>query len=194
MIEKNIVWQSNKVSYENRCKHNNQKGLTVWFTGLSGAGKSTIAVELEKALFIQGVNSCLLDGDNLRHGINSDLGFTKSDRIENNRRIAEIAKILCNNSIIALVATISPFESIRQKARSIIGADRFVEVYVKATLDDCIKRNTKGFYSKSIENFTGVSSPYEVPVHPNVIIDTEKYSIEECTNQILDYINTIMNF
>jgi len=191
-IKKNIVWQDVKVKYEDRCKNLKQKGVVVWFTGLSGSGKSTIAVEVEKRLYEKGFATYLLDGDNVRHGLNFDLGFSEEDREENLRRISEVSALFKDAGLITLVSFISPFKKSRQYAREKIGSDSFIEVYVRADVETCAKRDPKGLYEKAkkgtIKEFTGVSSPYEEPEKPDVLIDTSELSIEECTQKVLDAI------
>lgn len=184
----NVVWQNNKVSYEQRCRVLEQKGIVVWFTGLSGAGKSTIAIEVEKYLNENNKAVYLLDGDNLRYGINSDLGFTDSDRNENIRRIIEISLLFKDAGIITLVSVISPFEEMRKLAKQKIGDKNFIEVYVKADINICRERDPKGLYKKNINNFTGVTSSYEIPLNPDIILDTEKLSVEKCKEQIIKLI------
>jgi bifunctional enzyme CysN/CysC len=177
-------------------KHRNiilgQKGLVVWFTGLSGSGKSTLAVEVEKALVSSGRIAYRLDGDNIRHGLNSDLGFTAEEREENIRRIAEVSVLFKDAGIITLVSFISPRRVMREKARALIQDGMFLEVYVKASLNACIKRDTKGLYRKaldgSIKDFTGVSAPYEEPYEPDILLDTEKMDISECTELLVEKI------
>lgn len=189
----NIVWSDGKVTYEDRCKNLGQNGIVIWLTGLSGAGKSTIAIELEKELVKQRKAVYRLDGDNVRHGLNSDLGFSKEDRNENIRRVAEVSALFKEAGIITLVSFISPYKSMRDFARKKIGKESFVEVYVKADIKICAKRDPKGLYIKAkngeIENFTGISSPYEKPENPEIAIDTEKLSIEESVQCILKYLN-----
>ena len=193
MANENIVWQNNKVSYEERCKILGQKGLVVWFTGLSGSGKSTIAVEVEKMLAEAGKAVYLLDGDNIRTGINSDLGFSDEDRNENIRRISEIAALFRDAGIITLVSFISPFREMRAFARERAGEGNFIEVYVSTSLETCQKRDPKGLYKKQIGNFTGISSPYEPPEHAEIVLDTENYSAIECAKQVVDYIREKMD-
>ena len=154
----NVIWQKNKVSYEDRCRVLGQQGKVVWFTGLSGSGKSTIAVELEKMLNEAGKAVYLLDGDNIRCGINSDLGFSDEDRNENIRRIGEIAALFRDAGIITLVSFISPFREMRRVARERAGEGNFVEVYVNTDLQTCMERDPKGLYKKQIKNFTGKDS------------------------------------
>ena len=184
----NVVWQQNKVSYEERCQILGQRGEVIWFTGLSGSGKSTIAIELEKMLNEEGKAVYLLDGDNIRCGINSDLGFSDEDRNENIRRISEIAALFQDAGIITLVSFISPFRQMRRKARERVGEGNFVEVYVNTDLETCMERDPKGLYKKDIKNFTGKDSGYEEPENPEIVLDTKKYSPRECAKQIFDYI------
>lgn len=180
-MDKNIVWQNRKVTYEDRVRVMGQKGLVVWFTGLSGSGKSTIAIELEKMLNLENLSVYLLDGDNIRHGINSDLGFTDEDRNENIRRIAEIAALFQDAGVITLVSFISPFRAMRELARSKVGKDRFIEIYVKADIETCARRDPKGLYQIQPEHFTGITSPYEIPSCPDLELDTRCLSIAACT-------------
>ncbi|MCI5882501.1 MAG: adenylyl-sulfate kinase [Clostridiales bacterium] len=184
----NVVWQQNKVSYEERCQILGQRGKVIWFTGLSGSGKSTIAIELEKMLNEEGKAVYLLDGDNIRCGINSDLGFSDEDRNENIRRISEIAALFQDAGIITLVSFISPFRQMRRKARERVGEGNFVEVYVNTDLETCMERDPKGLYKKDIKNFTGKDSGYEEPENSEIVLDTKKYSPRECAKQIFDYI------
>lgn len=193
MENKNIFRGSSKVTVAEREKLMKQAGLVIWLTGFSGAGKSTLAFALEKKLFDHGVCSYGLDGDNLRFGINQDLGFSEVDRRENIRRIAHIAQLFQDAGLIVIVSCISPRESMREQAKAIIGADRFMEVYVKADLHVCQQRDPKGLYKKAaagaIKNFTGVGAGYEPPKNPKLILDTEELSVEESV-QIL--FNAIM--
>ena len=192
-MDRNIVWQSTKVSREDRERILNQKGIVIWFTGLSGSGKSTIAVSLEKCLNEMGMAAYLLDGDNIRHGINSDLGFSDQDRNENIRRITEIAALFADAGIVTLVSFISPFRQMRQLAREKLGTARFLEVYVKADLETCRKRDPKGLYKKQIQQFTGVSSGYEEPISPELILDTEKLTVEQCVEEVLSILKKAEN-
>lgn len=187
-MSNNLVWQDSKISYEQRCKVLGQKGLVVWFTGLSGSGKSTIAIEVEKILNEQNKAVYLLDGDNIRHGINSDLGFTDADRNENIRRIAEIAALFQNSGMITLVAFISPFKKMRQFAREKLPESSFIEVYVSTDIKTCQKRDPKGLYKKQIENFTGITSDYEIPENAEIVLDTLNNSVEECAKIVVEYI------
>lgn len=190
--DQNLVWHSGQVSYASRCELLQQKGLVVWFTGLSGAGKSTIAVEVEKELTRMNKLVYRLDGDNVRSGLNSDLGFTKADRNENIRRIAEVANLFKDAAIITLVAAISPYAAMRDFAREAIGSQDFIEVYVKADIEECIKRDPKGFYARArqgkINDYTGIADPYEEPETPEIIIDTMQLSSTEAAGIVLEYI------
>jgi adenylyl-sulfate kinase len=189
----NLFEQAGKVSLEDRCRLMGQRGLVVWFTGLSGAGKSTIAIEAERLLYEQGVKTFLLDGDNIRLGINSDLGFSDGDRNENIRRITEIAKLFCDAGIVTLVSFISPFAEARGKAKALIGAKRFIEVYVKASLETCRGRDPKGLYKKNVNDFTGIDSTYEPPTSPSLTLDTEKLSVDEAARLVVKGIENIFN-
>ncbi len=163
-----------------------QKGIMLWFTGLSGSGKSTLAVALERELYNCGILCRILDGDNIRTGINNNLGFTEADRIENIRRIAEVAKLFVDCGVVTIAAFISPTEQIRQMASQIIGPDDFFEIYVSTPLEVCEQRDVKGLYKKArqgeIKNFTGISAPFEAPSHPAITIDTSAHTLEESVN------------
>lgn len=169
-----------------------QKGVMVWFTGLSGSGKSTIAIALERELHKRGFLCRILDGDNIRSGINNNLGFTEADRVENIRRIAEVGKLFVDTGIITLAAFISPNNDIRKMAASIIGEDDFMEVYVSTPIEECERRDVKGLYAKArkgeIANFTGISAPFEAPEHPALSLDTSVLTLEESVNQLLEII------
>ncbi|MBO8161182.1 MAG: adenylyl-sulfate kinase [Thermosipho sp. (in: Bacteria)] len=188
----NVKWQHTKIKREDREKVLNQKGLVLWFTGLSGSGKSTIANEVEYVLNSMGYATYLLDGDNIRHGLNSDLGFSKEDRKENIRRISEVAKLFQDAGIITLVTFISPFREDRNNARKLIPEGRFIEIYVKCSLEACEKRDVKGLYKKAreglIKDFTGISSPYEEPENPELILNTEKETIKESVDKVINYL------
>ncbi len=191
-INSNINWNKGKISYEDRCKNLGQKGLVIWFTGLSGSGKSTISVEIEKELIKKGKVVYRLDGDNIRYGLSSDLGFSQENRNENVRRIAEVAALFKDASLIILVSCISPYKSMREFAKQKVGKESFVEVYVKADINTCSKRDPKGLYEKvkkgEINNFTGVTSIYEEPENPDLVIDTTKLSIKESVDKVLEAI------
>lgn len=186
--DENIIWHSGKVTYEERCQVLGQQGVVVWFTGLSGSGKSTVAVELEKMLHEAGKAVYRLDGDNIRCGINSDLGFTDEDRNENIRRISEIAALFRDAGMITLVSFISPFREMREFAREKAGAGHFIEVYVNTDFETCRERDPKGLYKKQIKNFTGKDSSYEEPLNPEIILDTVVYTPQECARQVYDEI------
>ena len=192
MIEKkatNIVWHEHKVTREDREKLLKQRGVVIWFTGLSGSGKSTIANEVAYKLHQMGKLTYVLDGDNIRHGLNKNLGFSPEDRNENIRRISEVANLFVDAGLITLTAFISPYKKYRNFCRELVGNDRFIEVYTKASLETCEKRDPKGLYKKAregiIKDFTGISAPYEEPENPELIIDTDKYSIEESAELVL---------
>lgn len=184
----NIRWQQLSIDKRARAGQKNQIPRCIWFTGLSGSGKSTIANLLEKRLFDQGLHTYLLDGDNLRHGLNRDLGFTEADRVENIRRVAEVARLMVDAGLIVIASFISPFQSERQMARRLFADVEFVEVFVDTPLVECEKRDVKGLYAKArrgeLKNFTGIDSAYERPEHPELILDTCKFSAEECVEQI----------
>lgn len=190
MNNRNIVWHNGKVQADDRRKLMGQKGLVVWLTGLSGSGKSTIASELEKMLINSGHAAYVLDGDNLRHGINSDLGFSDEDRNENVRRIAEIAALFADSGMIALVASISPFRKMRDYARKCVGEASFIEVYVSTDYETCSLRDPKGLYKKNIPDFTGKDSGYEKPLQAEVVIDTVNATPKECAEQVLKAVIT----
>jgi bifunctional enzyme CysN/CysC len=191
----NVVWQDTEVTRELRAKQKRQKPFTIWFTGLSGSGKSTLANEVEKRLLTLGKHTMLLDGDNVRHGLNKNLGFKEVDRVENIRRIAEVANLMNEAGLITIASFISPYERDRENARNIIGKD-FIEVYVSTSLETCERRDAKGLYKKArsgeIPNFTGISSPYEAPTNPQITIDTSQYSVEDATDLIIKEIMAIM--
>ena len=163
-----------------------QKGIMLWFTGLSGSGKSTLAIALERELYNSGILCRILDGDNIRTGINNNLGFTEADRVENIRRIAEVAKLFVDCGVVTIAAFISPTEQIRQMAADIIGKDDFFEIYVNTPLEVCEERDVKGLYKKArqgeIKNLTGISAPFEAPLNPAITIDTSACSLEESIN------------
>lgn len=169
-----------------------QRGIMIWFTGLSGSGKSTVAIALERELHKRGLLCRILDGDNIRSGINNNLGFNEADRVENIRRIAEVSKLFVDTGIITIAAFISPNNDIRKMAADIVGADSFVEVYISTPLEECERRDVKGLYAKArkgeIANFTGISAPFEAPEHPSLALDTSKLSLEESVNQLLDLV------
>ena len=188
----NIHWQKMDVSKESRAEQKSQTPKIIWFTGLSGSGKSSIANILEKKLQALGKHTITLDGDNMRHGLNRDLGFTAADRVENIRRVGEVAKLMVNSGLICITSFISPFESERKMARSLVSENEFIEVFIDTPLSVCEERDVKGLYAKArsgqIPNFTGISSPYEPPEKPEIRIDTTKLSAEAAANQIIEFI------
>lgn len=188
--EENITWQNMDITRQVRAERLNQKPKTIWLTGLSGSGKSTIVNELEKHLFAEGKSTMVLDGDNIRMGLNRDLGFREQDRIENIRRIAEVAKLMNDAGILTLVSFISPFRRDREQAKNIIGEDNLIQIYISTPLEECEKRDVKGLYKKAregkIPNFSGISSPYEPPLHPDIEFDTTGKSLEESVASILE--------
>lgn len=169
-----------------------QHSVMIWFTGLSGSGKSTIAIALERELHSRGIMCRILDGDNIRSGINNNLGFTAEDRMENIRRIAEISKLFVDTGIVTIAAFISPDAAMRKLACDIIGREDFIEVYVNTPLEVCEERDVKGLYAKArkgdIKNFTGISAPFEAPAHPDLCLDTSALSLKECVDRLLDLI------
>ena len=186
--EHQLTWHNMDITRDFREKQLGQSAKTIWFTGLSGSGKSTLANELEKRLVAMGKHTMLLDGDNVRMGLNKNLGFREADRIENIRRIAEVSKLMNDAGLIVLTSFISPFAQDRQNAREIIG-DAFMEVYVSTPIEECERRDIKGLYQMArkgeLDYFTGVTSPYEAPEHPDAVIDTSQHSVEECVDLIL---------
>lgn len=194
---KNIVWQQMTITRKKRAESLQQVPKTIWLTGLSGSGKSTLINEMDKRLFAQRKKTMVLDGDNVRMGLNGDLGFHKEDREENIRRVAEVAKLMNDAGIIVLTSFISPFEADRQKAREIIGEDSFIEIYVSTPLEECEKRDVKGLYKKArqgkITDFSGISSPYEVPRNADIVIDTSCKKIVDCVDEIMEQLSAIMD-
>lgn len=186
----NLTWHSGAISKTDRRKKNGHASFILWLTGLSGSGKSSVSVALEAALFIKGITVYRLDGDNIRHGLNSNLGFTEVDRTENIRRIGEVAKLFVDAGSIVITAFISPHQSDRASVRKLVADNEFIEVYVKCSLEECERRDVKGLYAKAragnIENFTGVSAPYEEPGNPEITIDTEQLSIEASVEYIIE--------
>ena len=189
VFEKNVVWHEMLVNKDTRSERLGQRPVIVWFTGLSGSGKSTSADALEKALFAKGYSTYLLDGDNVRHGLCKDLGFSDVDRIENIRRVGEVAKLMVDAGQIVLTSFISPFQSDRNMVRSLVGPGEFIEVFVKASLSVCESRDSKGLYKKArsgqIKNFTGIDSPYEEPKSAEIVIDTESMSKDETVDYLV---------
>jgi len=188
----NITWHESKVTKEDRQKLTKHKSAVLWFTGLSGAGKSTVSVAVEKELHDRGIHTYILDGDNIRHGLNNNLGFSPEDRKENIRRIGEVSKLFVDAGIITLTAFISPYREDRQMVRELLGEGEFIEVYVKCSLEECEKRDPKGLYKKArageIKGFTGIDAPYEVPENPELTIETDKQPLEESVKQVIQYL------
>jgi len=190
----NISWHKMSINKKTRSEFNSQKPCVVWFTGLSGSGKSTIANILEQKLHTIGKRTYLLDGDNVRHGLNKDLGFTDADRVENIRRVAEVSKLMVDAGLITLVSFISPFKSERQMARDLLFSDEFFEIFINTPLEECEKRDPKGLYKKArageLKNFTGIDSLYEEPENPDLILDTASSNAEELTDQIINFLQS----
>ncbi|MFQ5329361.1 MAG: adenylyl-sulfate kinase [Thermodesulfobacteriota bacterium] len=188
----NIKWHHGKVTRDDRARLVRQRGTVIWLTGLSGSGKSTIAVDLEHALVENGYYAYVLDGDNIRHGLNSNLTFSPDDRSENIRRIGEVAKLFCDANLITIASFISPYRHDRERVRAIQGDGEFIEVFVKCPLSVCEERDTKGLYrlarAGEVKEFTGISAPYEEPEHPEIVVDTSTISLDECVRTILDYL------
>lgn len=191
-MSENIVWHAHQVSREERVQQKRQKPCVLWFTGLSGSGKSTIANEVEAQLFKRNKHTFLLDGDNVRHGLNKGLSFSEEDRIENIRRVGEVAKLFTDAGLIVLTAFISPFEKDRTMVRELMSDREFIEVFVDAPIEVCEQRDPKGLYKKArageIKDFTGIDSPYEAPSFPEVHIINDGVSIEDAASQVVRYL------
>lgn len=192
----NLTWHNMDITREQRADQKGQTPKTIWFTGLSGSGKSTLANEIEKRFFAKGCHTMELDGDNVRLGLNKNLGFTETDRIENIRRIAEVSKLMNDAGLIVITSFVSPYHRDRVRAKEIIGYDSFIEVYVSTPLEECEKRDVKGLYRKArngeIPNFTGISAPYEVPKKAHITIDTSQYTLEEAADYVFDELMKLM--
>ena len=190
----NIVWHDHHVSKAERSALKGQRPCILWFTGLSGSGKSTIADAVETQLLARHKHTYLLDGDNIRHGLNRGLGFSDEDRIENIRRIGEVAKLFVDAGTIVLTAFISPFQSDRDRVRALVGTDEFIEIFIDTPLDVCESRDPKGLYKKArageIPNFTGIDSPYEAPRNPELQLRNDGISVGEAAQQVIDYLET----
>lgn len=188
----NLFWNRSQVSSDARRLRYGQEGRVIWFTGLSGSGKSTIANELERQLYQLGRHVFLLDGDNLRHGLCSDLGFSPADRTENIRRAAEVGKLFADAGFICIAAFISPLRSDRDRARSLLPRGRFIEAHVSAPLEVCRQHDPKGLYARAdrgeLKEFTGVSAPYEPPLQPELVLHTARDSVAQCVEQLLTYL------
>ena len=193
MKSANVTWHSGQVGRHQREQGRGHRGAVLWFTGLSGSGKSTLAVAAEKDLFNLGCATYILDGDNVRHGLNGDLGFSPADRTENIRRIGEVAKLFADSGCLVLTAFISPYRGDRDRVREIMAGDRdFVEIHVSCPLETCESRDPKGLYKKArageIPEFTGISAPYEEPLTPELVIRTGELGVEECAGQVVEYL------
>lgn len=188
----NVTWHDHAVTKEERCKLKGHKGAVLWFTGLSACGKSTIANAVDHKLHQAGKHTFVLDGDNIRMGLNKNLGFSAEDRAENIRRIGEVAKLFASSGSIALTAFISPYRADRDKVREILPAGEFVEIFVDASLETCEKRDPKGLYKKArageIKNFTGISDPYEAPEKPELVLDSNNKSVEQLADEVIAYL------
>ncbi|PID01990.1 adenylyl-sulfate kinase [Sporosarcina sp. P2] len=191
-MAENIVWHDHLISKEDQRAKNKHHSAVLYFTGLSGSGKSTIANAAARRLHDLGANTYVLDGDNVRHGLNKDLGFSDEARKENIRRIGEVSKLFIDSGQLVFTAFISPFQEDRDSVRRLVEEDEFVEVYISCPLDACEKRDPKGLYEKAragvIPEFTGISSPYEAPVKPELTLETDQYTIEECVEQLIGYL------
>ena len=192
MKSSNVIYHQATVTRKRRNKLNKHRSAVLWFTGLSGSGKSTLAHALEEKLFQKGCRTFVLDGDNVRHGLNSNLDFSESDRTENIRRISEVSKLMLESGLIVMTAFISPFNKDRNEAKRLISNDDFIEIYCKASLEICEARDVKGLYKKAragkIKNYTGIDSPYEVPENPDLIIDTDNETLDNAVFKILNFL------
>jgi adenylylsulfate kinase len=190
----NIVWHQGAVTRDDREKLNGHKGATVWLTGLSGSGKSTIAVDLEKRLCERGVRTYILDGDNIRHGLNKNLGFSPDDRTENIRRIGEVAKLFTDAAVVAITAFISPYRADRDQVRALMKPGDFVEIHVDCPVEVCEQRDVKGLYKKArageIKEFTGISAPYEAPAKAELTIRSHELSVDAAVATIVEYLTS----
>ena len=190
----NITWHEGNINNLDRERLLQQKGAVLWFTGLSGSGKSTVALAVEEKLFERGHLCFVLDGDNIRHGLNKNLGFSPEDREENIRRIGEVAKLFSDAGVIAMTAFISPYRKDRDKARALLESGRFVEVYVKVPLDVAEQRDPKGLYKKArageIKEFTGISAPYEEPLSPEIVVDTAELDLDKSVDKVIHFLES----
>ena len=194
MKNTNIIYHNASVTRRRRNQLNKHKSVVIWFTGLSGSGKSTLAHAVEEILFNKGCRTFVLDGDNVRHGLSSNLDFSNKDRKENIRRIGEVTKLMMKAGLIIMTAFISPFKEDRIAVRNLIPDGDFIEIYCKASLETCEARDLKGFYKRArageIKNYTGINSPYEVPDNPELIIDTDKETLDESASRIVSFLQT----
>ena len=187
--DNNVVWHKPHINREDREKRNNHKAAVIWFTGLSGSGKSTLAHNLEQTLYNAGCQTYVFDGDNVRHGLCSDLDFSEQDRHENLRRISEMAKLFFDAGTITITAFISPYRRDRDFVRQLVGKEHFIEIYADCSLDECIRRDVKGLYKKAqageIKNYTGISAPYEIPENPDLVLKTDQETLENDIEKIM---------
>jgi len=192
MKDLNIIPHSHSVNLQKRVQRNKINPKIIWFTGLSGSGKSTLANELEIYLFGHGYQTYILDGDNIRKGLNKDLDFSEISRKENIRRIGEVSRLFLDAGIIVITAFISPFREDRERVKEIVGHENFIEVFVSCSLEECEKRDVKGLYAKArkgeIKNFTGIDSPFEEPDNPDLLLKTDKFSLDECREKLIKYV------
>ncbi len=189
----NVTWHESRVTRAARARLKGHGSAVLWFTGLSGAGKSSIANAVDAALNERGIHTYLLDGDNVRHGLNNNLGFSAADREENIRRIGEVAKLLVDSGLIVLSAFISPYRADRERVRALLGADEFIEIYCRASLATCEARDPKGLYRQArageLRNFTGIDAPYEAPEAAELVLDSERHDVPTLAAQVLDYLH-----
>ena len=192
MKNSNLIYHQASVTRQRRNNLNKHRSIVLWFTGLSGSGKSTLAHALEEKLFQKGLRTFVLDGDNVRHGLNSNLDFSEADRTENIRRISEVSKLMIEAGLIVMTAFISPFKKDRNEARSLISNDHFIEIFCKASIETCEERDVKGLYKLAregeIKNYTGIDSPYEIPENPELIINTDKETLDYSVTKILKFL------
>lgn len=196
-MQENIISHQFLVTQKERNSNKNHNAFLLWFTGLSGSGKSTIANAVEKALFEKGIHTYLLDGDNVRKGLNNNLSFSPEDRTENVRRIAEVSKLMIDAGLVVLASFVSPYKKDRGMVKKTVKEPNFVEIFIDTSLEECERRDTKGLYVKAkkglIKDFTGINAPYEAPDNPDVWIETEKISVEEAVDKVTEYIEKILN-
>lgn len=192
VLNQDVLWQELIVTKEDRKKLKGHNPAVIWLTGFSGAGKTTLSKEIERRMYEMGIHTYLLDGDNVRRGLNSDLGFSKPERKENIRRISEVANLFVDAGIVVICAFISPYEEDRSYLKSLLNEDELYTVYVKCPIDVCMERDPKGLYRKAlkgeIKGFTGIDAPYEEPESPDIVVETHKYGIEECADLVIDYL------
>ena len=192
MTNNNIVWHKPSINIDSRWQSNGYKSSVLWFTGLSASGKSTIAHALDEYLHENGMHSYVLDGDNVRHGLNKDLDLSPASRKENIRRIGEVSKLFVDAGLLVITAFIAPYREDRRQIRALLGKEQFIEVFIKCSIDECERRDPKGLYKKArkgeVKEFTGISAPYEEPENPEIILETDKFSKDECIKQILNYL------